>query len=773
MHFSESETIQKENNLISRRRKVINRLRLDALCVSLILFLAFAVAAVFHGLEMVKGIFDSAPLIGEEQLLSQGYATTVYDREGEELQTLDVSWGERTYVSSSQISDAVKNAFIAVEDPRFYEHHGIDVRGMLRSLQAGLTGEEQERSEATMTQRLLSNRVFENEDSTSIFSMLSRKIQQQYMSVKLEEELGKDKILEYYLNTVSFGDNLIGIQEASRFYFNKDAEDITVSEAAVLVALAQDPAKYDPIHSASANASRRSLVLESMLNINCISEEEYEDALGEDVYMELQGAREKERGVSAAKSYYVDAVITQVIEDLKEKLGYNETMAYHAVYQGGLKIYSCQDQDIQKVCDQQIEASSQRAEKDQQVSFVLVEQKTGQIKALVGGWKEDKVRIEKNRGIDFVREPGTVFPLISTWLPALDTAGLTLGSVEDDGLYEYAGNGPLEKGIQVTGTMGLVTMRDSILQSIQIPALKTLEKVHVQTGYDYLRNLGISTLIDKQENGDGTVDSDIDLSMASGQLLQGVSNLELTAAYAALGNEGKYVAPAFYTKVIDQDGNVLLENQVEEKKIIKKSTAWLLTNVLIENGGSQPSHEAGAAGSSLQIAGIAGSSKGKRDYWFQGYTPFYTAGLWCGKDDLSGQKAASYCQQIWTEIMNKVHRVKNIETKSMEMPSDIVERKICVKCGNLAVTGLCEEALGGDCSRREYFVRGSEPVKNCDCHVRYYICTESGELAGPNCPEEAVKSRVYLMKKETRDTEDTPYIISEQLAQSLCEKHTR
>ena len=766
MRFSENAVTEKKMKLFSYKKRFINRLRLDAFFINIFLILGLCVVGCFCVAGIVRGIFASAPSIEETQMLSSKYVTMVYDKDGNVIQKLDGSGSRQTYVPSDQISDAVKNAFVAVEDPYFYEHHGVDIRGVITSLYSDTTGAEYKKYNSTMTQKLLRNQLFQNQNITSVYVKLSQYIQERYMAVKMETEFGKEKILEYYLNTLSFGENIIGIQEASLFYFDKNAADLTHSEAAVLAAMAQNPELYEPLKHQSANAGQRSLVLESMLNMGFISEDEYEMALGDDVYLELQVAREKKWGKSEAKSYYVDAMISQVIEDLKEKAGYSQTRAYRAVYYGGLKIYTCQDKEIQDICDRQVDNVS-----DGQVSFVLLDQKTGRIKALVGGRNESGVQIDQNRAVDFIREPGNVLSILSTWLPALDTAGMTLGSIAEDGAYEYMEDGQFQKEKRSFGYRGLVTMRESILGAIRVPAIKTLEEISAQTGYDYLKNLGVSTLIEKEKNTDGTVETDIDFSMATGKLLQGVSNLELTAAYAVLANGGKYRKPIFYTKIIDRDGKILLENEPEEKTVLKKSSTWLLSHVMKEMVSAGAAREAALENKEIPAAGMTGVSSAKSDYWFEGYTPYYTAGIWSGTDDGSRVKTDPSYLAVWKNIMDQVHQKKNLGSASFPVPSDIVESRICTKCGNLAVDGLCEKALGGDASRKEYFVRGSEPHKNCDCHVRYYICKISGKPAGEHCPKKKVEPRVYLMKEEALDTADTPYILPEEFRKHSCDQH--
>lgn len=769
MNFSENNIIKKEKDLLSHQKKVKNRIRLDLFCFNLLMILGVLLFVGFCIAGAVRGIFDSTPDISEQELLSDGYASVFYDISGNEIQTVNGKRVKKEYVLENQMSDALKNAFLAAEDSRFYEHHGVDVRGVLTSLYAGLRREKsQDEENRTITQKLLKNQIFGNDNATSLFSGLTEKLQEQYLAVKMEDTMGKEKILEYYLNTISLGENILGVQSASKYYFDKDAADITIAEAAVLAAAGLDCERFHPLEEQEANASQRKVILENMLNMGCISEDDYEDALGEDVYMELQNGEEKEKGVSEAQSYYIDAVSSKVIEDLKTKLGYSQTRAYNAVYHSGLKIYTCQDKEIQQICDKVIQ--EKKSDEQSLVSVVVMDQSTGRVKALNGGYEKNEVKIDENGAIDYLREPGTVFSMLSTWLPALDTAGMTMGTVEDDSSDGYLDNRKQQELKNNSEYQGLVTMRESILHSLRIPAVKTLEKVTPQTGYDYLTNLGFSTLVDRSENVEGDIDTDINLSLASGKLLKGVCNLEMTAAYASIANGGRYIEPVFYTKVVDRDGNVLIENSPEEKRVIKASTTWLLTDAMTELISEEKGKDAAFYGKDIQAAGIFSASDSCRDFWFEGYTPYYTTGVWCGYNREKQGESGIY-REIWKEIMEQIHSVKKIEKAEFQKPSDIVEQTICTKCGNLAVKGLCDEAQGGNCSRKEFFTRGTEPVENCNCHIRYTICKKSGELANENCPKADQRSKVFLIKEETYDTRDTPYILPKDLPEIYCSIH--
>jgi penicillin-binding protein 1A len=667
-----------------------------------------------------------------------------------------------------KISVAARNAFIAADDTGYYSHRGVDIKGTLGKLFGDAQSEAYLDSQRTLTQKLIRNQIFVNENNNSFFDELTQMVQEQYLAVKLESESGKEKILEYYLNTLYFGGNRVGIGSASKYYFNKKPKDLSASEAAVLAALAQDPVQYEPVKYQSANSEKRADILSSMLNMDTLSEDEYEDALGDNVYLSLK-ITDGEKTATQESDTYTEAVISQVISDLEEKEGYSPTQAYHAVYQSGVQIYTCLDGQIQALCEEEISRSLKN--KDGQISFVLMEQETGEVKGLVNDQKQTDDAQDSSDSVESVQEAGSILPVLSVWLPAIDTAGKTLGSVVDDTYYVYEKNGVQTATEKGTGYKGLVTLRESILDRLESPAIQMLESMDVQTGYDYLKRLGISTLVDKQEDLEGNVVSDLNLSLAQGELVSGVTNLDLTAAYASLANGGKSVKPLFYTKLVDHNGNVLLENQKEEKQIVKSSSAWLMTDALSQYVSEGDGKDADLEESGFATAGMSGNSGKGGDVWFEGYTPYYTAGIWYGSKKEASTAEESTNQRLWKRIMKKIHSVKKAEQKNFEKPEDIIKCSICTKCGNLAVDGLCDKALGGSTITQEYFVSGTQPLKSCTCHVKYRICTKSEKPATEYCPEKEVEERVYLIKEEESETADSRYTFSKKKSKSRCKEH--
>ena len=845
MNYSQQEIKKKQEKIISKSGKMKYRIRgWIAYCsgigaITLLLLFIFGLAGA------VRGVVDSAPGAEEIDIMTAGQPSEIYDSCGNIIQVLAAQDLAYEYASVDQIPEIVQRAFISAEDRRFYEHHGVDMLGILQSVYSGVMGEKEKLKSKTITQQLIQNQILNGNDNATFLGRCTREIQEQYLAIELEEDLDKGQILEYYLNTVNMGQNIMGVQAAATRYFDKDIEDVNVSEATVLAAIVSDPEKYSPVSQQENNSRRRKDVLKAMLEARYISEEEYEDALGDDVYLRIQNVDSiKAYGIKDTDSYYADAVNTQVIRDLKEKLGYSQTEAYNVLYHGGLKIFSCQDSSLQEICDEVINsdqyypqtarsylsyylAVSQGGDKREyseidvknyfyedkgkkislyfnkagkpkkyirefkkavlkeggeviaeklqlikqpQASFVLIEQATGQVKAVVGGRGQKEANTDVNRAMELKRQPGSSLAMLSTYAPALDTAGITLGNVEDDTAYFYPGTNTQVRKWEGSPYHGLMTLREAIKGSENIPAVKTLEKVSVQTGYEFLKKFSLTTIIEQKKSEDGQVYTDLQLQLALGELNEGVTNLELTAAYAAIAGRGVYRKPAFYTKIIDRYGNVLLENEREPKRILKESTAWLLTDAMedaVKKGTGQPAQFDSLK--NLSQAWNVGYTEESTDYWFEGFTPFYTAGIWVGRDENTSQERSEAHIAIWKEIMERVHKKEKKTKGNFRIPDGVLSTWICSKCGNRAVQGLCDEAMGSDIVTKEYFVKGTEPQRNCDCHVKYAFCKESGMLASELCPEEERFYKVLLKKDEVARTDDYLNTVEQNMGTEICD----
>ena len=743
MNYGKKEIDSKIDKINSSNKKVFNKIKLNVKIFAVIIVFTLILCAVFSGVGIVRGLTDSAPDINEENIMPDGYPSIIYDANGKKVQKLMGINANREYKKITDIPECVQNAFVAIEDARFYKHSGVDLQGILRAVFSALSDEKMTQGASTITQQLLKNQVFGGGNEKSFFGKVSRKIQEQSLAIKLESTIDKKKILEYYLNTINLGQNTMGVETASKRYFGKSVSKLTVSEAAVLAGITQNPTEYNPITEQQNNEAKRKIILKNMLDQEYITEDEYEEALGDDVYSRIQDINKEKRTSSYGdiNSYYVDAVIENVVSDLKQKLGYTETQAYNAIYREGLKIYTCQDQSLQKICDDVINndkyyqkntksylsyqlkvkksdgetelytegdvrafindahkkrisfyfKNRKKAEKyikmfkkknldkhdkilsesinlikQPQASFVLMEQSTGKVRAIVGGRGEKTANRTLNRASSSKRQPGSTFKVLSTYLPALDTSGFTLANVMDDAPYKYPGTNKRVKDWDSSGYKGLTSLRQGIVDSVNIVTVKTFQKVTPQTGFDYLLNLGFTTLVDRRETSDGQIYSDIQLPTALGGLTDGVTNVELTAAYAAIANGGTYIKPVYYTKIVDSKGNVLLQNSKSGKKVMKNTTAWLLTDAMKDVIKRGTGKKAAFKKIKMTQAGKTGTTSDNTDFWFEGYTPYYTAGIWLGYDSMFTQMSGSASKIMWRDIMEKVHKVKKLKNKNFK-----------------------------------------------------------------------------------------------------------
>jgi penicillin-binding protein 1A len=855
MDFSKKGIENKQHHIKSTSRRLISKTRITLFRLCIMVLVAFIIIGTFAGLGFVKGLIDISPDIAQIDVVPQGYTTTVYDKDSNEIEYLVGAHANREYVYLKNLPEYIKYCFISIEDERFYEHDGIDVRGIFRAAVIGLTTGHFSEGASTITQQLLKNQVFEGGRETTFSERLERKIQEQYLAVQLENKLDKDTILEYYMNTINLGSGTYGVQTASKKYFNKDAKDLTLSEAAVIAAVAQLPVYNNPITYPDRNETRKDEILKEMLEQGHCTQEEYDEAITDDVYTRIQSVNSKENTTSFY-SYFVDELIEQVMSDLQTKLGYTETQASNLIYSGGLDIYTTQDSTIQGICDDAyadetnfpemgvsyweltyalsvqkadgttihyhtkdvldyykdfddpdrlyvddngskfsalfLDKEDMQAKVDAfrdamleeddtilgekttmtlqpQSSFVVMDQSTGEVVALIGGRGEKEGNRTLNRATNTYRQPGSTFKILSTYLPAFDSAGFTLASVQDDsGPYYYP-----ETDTEVNNWTssneyeGLVTLRQGIYNSMNIVTVKTFVKVTPQVGYGYLTKLGINSLVESRKESDGRTVSDINYPMALGGLTDGVSNIELTGAYAAIANGGVYTKPIFYTKIVDHNGKVLLENKPQREQVMKESTAFLLTSAMEDVVNKGTGKAIKFTKIDMPVAGKTGSTSNYYDLWFSGYTPYYTASIWSGFDNNRTQSNTLYPKKLWKAIMEQIHIEKNLETKDFTIPDSIITAKICTKSGKLAVDGLCNEYLGGNSVKVEYFAKGTEPTEKCDVHVQASVCTVSGDLATDSCPINKVKIGVFLNKDETGKTDDSPYVLSK----SYCTIH--
>lgn len=801
MNYGKKGVRKKQQALNSTSKKWGKKIGFTFVQIFLIALIGVAIIGTSAGIGIFKGILATAPDIGNIDVTPTGFSTFVYDIEGNQTAKLVSTDSNRIPVTIDMVPEDLQNAFVAIEDSRFYDHNGIDIKGIIRAGVVGIqNGGHFSEGASTITQQLLKNNVFTDWTSEDSFAdRIKRKIQEQYLALELEKVMDKDTILINYMNTINLGQNTLGVQAASLRYFNKSVSDLTLSECAVIAGITKNPSRYNPITHPDKNAERREKVLRDMKDQGYITQEEYDEAMADDVYSRIQIA-DSENEDSSVNTYFVDALTDDVLEDLIAA-GYNETQAYTLLYSGGLKIYSTQDPKIQKICDEAfadesnfpantkwyltyeltieksngdhenystemfrsywrenrsnnfnlIYSSQEEAYQDieaykeaimssgdevygetisltpqPQVSLVVEDQNTGYIVAMEGGRGAKSGSRTLNRATDTTRQPGSTFKIVSTYAPALDSAGLTLATVMNDAPFNYSGGRPVANwyGEQYRG---LSSLRDGIRDSMNIVAVKTLTQITPQLGFDYLVNFGFTTLEERKEIN-GQVFSDIQQSLALGGITNGVTNEELNAAYACIANHGTYIKPKLYTKVVDHDGNIILDNTTpQSKQVIKETTAFLLTDAMVDVVTSGTGGSVNFGG--MAIAGKTGTTSDYNDVWFAGYTPYYTATTWAGYDNnvkLSGDEK-NLAKKLWRTVMSKIH--EDLPNESFSVPAGIVTATVCSRSGKLPIAGLCDETL-----RTEYFAEGTVPEETCDVHYAGQVCQYSNLPATEFCP---------------------------------------
>lgn len=847
MNYNELSINKKRKELRSKKKRIKTTVYSMIARISLLIFACILIAGAGFMYGAYRGMIHSAPSISN--LSPKNSASLIYDDTDHVVQQLSDYSSNRILIPYSEIPDNLKNAFIAIEDERFYEHHGIDFKGIMRALIMDLKTGSASQGASTLTQQLIKNNVFEAGGEDNIIAKIKRKIQEQYLAIQIEKTYSKENILTDYLNTINLGKGTLGVEAASKFYFNKSAKDLTLSECAVLAGITKNPTSLNPADHPDANNVRRKLILKKMNQANYISNEDYQAALNDDVYSRIANNMSGD-SKTATYSYFTDALITRIVSDLQEKKGYSQTQAYHLVYRGGLRIYSTQDSKLQKIADniindpanypvdtkysleyklqvtrkngtartftqtdvrtffrkkdgnsgyKTIYSSKKEMKKavkrfrksvlkkgdsveneqlhyslEPQLSYTLIDQKTGQVKVLVGGRGKKQDDLALNRATTVKRQPGSTFKVLSTYAPALDTGGMTLATVFDDAPYRY------ENGDKVTNYVsssygGLTTIRDAIIKSNNIVAVKALTQITPQVGFDFLQKLGFTTLVSNRVTASGTYESDINQALSLGGITDGVTNLELTAAYATIANKGRYNEPVLYTKVTDSNGNVILSNEKMNKKIMKKSTAWLLTNAMEDVVKKGTGRKAQLA-SKMAVAGKTGTTSNNYDYWFCGYTPYYTASVWTGYDyNTSFSNEGDYHKVIWKKIMDQVIAEKQQTIRSFPSCKGIQRAKICIKSGKKAVPDICKHDPEKNMVRNEYFASGTVPKDSCDAHIAVTICSLSNKVATKYCPENLKHTKIFRVRPDNSSgqTADSKYCLKGNIMNDKCNIHTR
>jgi len=647
----------------------------------------------------------------------------------------------RIWVKYSEIPKDLINATVAIEDRRFYQHHGVDWLSTGKSVIKMFTGGKI-RGGSTITQQLIKN-LTQYDDVT-----VKRKIQEIFTALDFEKRYSKDTILEWYLNYVYFGHKCNGVYTASYYYFGKNVSELSLAECASLISITNNPSLYDPYTNPENNHSRRNATLDWMCAEGYISEEERDAAKAEEIVFHSTDATGQ---TDTNYSWYTEQVITDVVNDLMEQYNYSQKVAETIVYSGGLKIYACVDTQVQAIVDEVYSDPenlpyTSKAGQQLQSAIVIVDSQ-GNVAALSGkvGEKTAKDTRGWNRATRTLRQPGSSIKPLAVYAPALEMGLITPYSVFEDSPYMMLGDSPWPSNVDHR-YRGMMTVDMAVTESTNTVAVKVLDKVTPAVSFEYLLDtfhinpdhLVTSRVVNGKEY------SDIGYSqLALGGLTDGVSTLDMAAAYSVFPRNGVYIAPRTYSRVVDSNGKELLRKDTTGEAVLKEKTVYYINEMLkhVLTSGSAVY----AKFPDMTIAGKTGTTNSNNDRWFVGYTPYYTAAVWVGYDNPERITATvSPAVIMWEKVMSRVH--EGLENKEFVKPDGLIWMDYCMDTGK-RTTEECQNDIRGSRVAGGYVFEEDMTPDYCDAHTTVEVCTadpilkEDGtptgryRLAGEFCPE--------------------------------------
>lgn len=769
---SKNKQVRSVGSKVSRKKtpnpKEKNKKKHTKLKKFFIILLLLFVLLILVGIGIFCGIFFSDKFaLSKEDLLLANANTVIYDKDGNVIAELSGD-ENREIISIGDMSEYLPKAFVAIEDERFYNHSGVDLKRTLAATSTYLLKGDSSFGGSTITQQLIKNITNERENSGK--AGVERKIKEMSRAYQVEKMISKDQILELYLNIIPLGadgGDICGVEMASTYYFNKSASELSIEECAFLAGINNAPNTYNPfknVDDAEKQAqvtdkikTRTQTVLKKMKELGYITDEQYKTA-----YDNVEAGLAFNKGTlptSSVKSYFVQAAIEQVVDDLVEQKGFSEEYAKSRVYGGGYKIYTTQSSEVQSDIESIYKSNeyilnSSEAKEHSQSAMVIMDYTTGQVVGCMGGLGTDVDATGINRATSSTRQPGSSFKPIVTYGCGLEKGVITAGTVYD--------NSPTTFGNKWTPSStsyysGLCTVRNAIEVSSNTVAAKIMSEIGPDNAIDFARKCGITSLIKSSEDSK-TNDSNLP-SMALGGLTKGVTPLQMAAAYSMIANNGVYISPTFYTKVEDSAGNIIIEPEQTTERVMTEQNAYIMKTLL-----KQPVEGAHGTATSCKISGIdvgakTGTTNSNKDRWLCGITPYYAAATWYGYDDNAVVNGSgNYAAKVWIAVMKKVHA--NLPSATFTEPSGIVQVQICKKSGCKA-TSSCSDTY------TEYYAEDSVP-KECEGHS-LKICSDSGKLATDNCPNTYYFS--FVPEKERNPSWRTNSSINSSAPSEECDIH--
>ena len=640
------------------------------------------------------------------------------------------------YVAYENIPQDMIDAFVSIEDKRFWKHHGVDWG---RSVSAGLNyflKFNRSYGGSTITQQLIKNVTDENEYS------FQRKIQEIFWALDLETKMDKTEILGLYLNVINLSQGCYGVQAAADYYFSKDVSELTLNECACIAAITNSPSYYDPIRNPENNRARRTLILRAMYEQGYIDENELNEALSQGIVLRLR----EESTRDSINSWYVDMVIEDVVNDLMSEYGYSKAMANLVLYTGGLKIYTAMDPEIQAVLEEYYTNTSNFYSvsngETPQSSMILIDPENGDILGVVGGVGQKSGNRIQNFATQTLRPAGSVIKPLSVYAPGLESGALFWSSVYDDvpvnfGKYNLdPSKGKIIEPVawpkNSTGIYrGLTNVNYALAHSVNTVTVRALEDLGVEASFDFLyEKLGMKSLIRDGVSASGEYITDMDIAaLALGQMNYGVTVKEITAAYSIFVNRGIYNTPRSYREVTDGFGSILLEQKYHGEAVLSAANADVM-NRMLENVVEEGTATAITLREKISCAGKTGTTQKNYDRWYIGYTPELIGGVWYGYEYPKSLSGSNQSIGVWDGVMTRIYEVKGWfdEPSEFERSEEVIEAEYCADSGQLP-TEACHRDPRGNRIEKGYFVKGSEPSEFCTCHVPVLYDKNEGGVA--------------------------------------------
>ena len=671
----------------------------------------------------------------------------------------------RLWVNYDDIPKTLIDSYVTIEDQRFWNHKGVDAKRTLSAIyNFFIPTSANYGGGSTITQQLIKNVSGENEGT------IQRKVQEIFRALDVESKYSKYEILEMYLNTIYLSQNTNGVCAAAETYFNKELDELTLVECAAIAAIGKSPIFYDPILNPQNNLERRNLVLREMLRLEKITQEEFDAA--HDAPLQLYSGDGVDTGTKI-HNYYIDAVIEQLIVDLGEEYGYDRSTASNLIYSGGLKIYLCMDPEIQRMMEEVFEddqywpvASGVKS----QGAMVIMDPDTGDVLALVGGRGEKKDARGLNRATMSKRQPGSSIKPLSVYTLAIEQGLYSYGSSIDDVPQMIVNDKYWPNNAELTYE-GLISFKRAVMKSKNTTAVYTLNQLGIDNVYRHLtKDLGFTTI---------TKEDKTEAPLALGGFTYGVTVYEMTQAYTALANEGVWSEARLYTKVLNINDEILLENDIDQKVVYSEETAYIMGRLL-----KSSIHEAGGTGygaitlknkvKGLEVCGKTGTTTSMRDYYFAGYTPDFVACCWYGYDNNKTITTNTHnpAAMLWDYTFEKIYAYMDDNdisyTLEFERPASVISAEFCTLSGQL-VTEACKNDIGhildngAACTDVGYFTLESLPSEDCPTHInlRWDPDTKAICLPGCDCDNTITlgfrnnPSRIFLRQVKVNDAQYT------------------